>query len=257
MKKLVVRLLIVVLLVVVLAVVAVGLLLDKAIKRGVETVGPMVTKTEVKLDSVSLSLLTGSGKIKGLVVGNPEGYKTPSAINLGSASLSLQPGSVLADKVIVKSINVQGPEVTFETDLKGNNLSKLLANVQASTGGTDKEPSREPAGSKPAKKLQVDDFLITGGKIHVSLTALAGQKATVPLPEIHLTNLGQGSDGITAAELTKVVISAIEKEAVKAAAGAVTDLSKTAGDLNKSLDKVTGGSADKITKGVGDLLKKK
>ena len=46
-----------------------------AIKKGVEKVGPMVTKTPVKLDSVSLSFLSGSGKVKGMVIGNPEGFR--------------------------------------------------------------------------------------------------------------------------------------------------------------------------------------
>ena len=109
------------------------LFLDGAIKRGIETVGPRLAKVEIKLDSVSLSLLSGSGEIKRLLVGNPEGYKTPSAIAVGDASLSLQPGTVFSDKVIIKSIHVQAPEITFETELnmKNNNLNKILANLRA------------------------------------------------------------------------------------------------------------------------------
>ena len=89
MKKIIVRLLIALVVVVILAVLGVGLFLDKAIKAGVETIGPKVTKVDIKLDSVSLSLLSGGGTIKGLVVGNPTGFKTPSAINVGEASLAL------------------------------------------------------------------------------------------------------------------------------------------------------------------------
>ena len=83
MKKLIIRLLIALVVVVILAVLAVGLFLDGAIKRGVETFGPKLTKVDIKLQSVSLSLLSGAGTIKGLVVGNPEGFKTPSAISVG------------------------------------------------------------------------------------------------------------------------------------------------------------------------------
>src|SRR5258706_12079235 len=92
--------------------------LDGAIKRGVQTVGPKLTKVEVKLDSVHLSLFSGSGKLKGLVVGNPQGFKTASAINLGSASLTVKPGSVFSPKVQVPTVNVEGPEVTLETSLQ-------------------------------------------------------------------------------------------------------------------------------------------
>jgi uncharacterized protein involved in outer membrane biogenesis len=259
MKKLLVRILIAFLILVILGVLAVGLFLDAAVKRGIETVGPMVTKVEIKLDAVSLSLLSGSGKVKGLVVGNPEGFKTPSAIQVGLASLALQPSSIFSDKVVIKSVNVQAPEITFETDLKQNNLSKIVANLQAATGGSGQatkpaEPSKE---AKAGKKLQVDDFLISGGKIHVSVTALGSQSTTVPLPEIHLTDLGKGPDGITAAELANRVLSAIEKEAVKASGSAVASLTKDAANLTKGLGTNAAGTIDSVTKGIGGLLKKK
>src|SRR5215813_13212167 len=181
MKKIIRFVLIAVVVLILLIVLGVHFFLDGAIKRGVETIGPKLTKTDVKLDSVSLSLLSGSGKLKGLVVGNPEGFKTPSAIQVGNASLALQPRSILSDKVVIKSINIQAPEITFETDLKANNLSKIVANLQAATGGGETPKSGatpQPKEAKAGKKLQVDDFLITGGKIHVSVTALAGQTAT-------------------------------------------------------------------------------
>src|ERR1017187_3254950 len=122
MKKIIVRLLIALVVVVVLAVLAVSLFLDGTIKRGVETFGPRLTKVDIKLQSVHVSLLSGSGTIKGLVVGNPEGYQMPSAIKVGTAKLALKPGSLLSDKIIITSINVQGPEITYETDLRHNNL---------------------------------------------------------------------------------------------------------------------------------------
>ena len=61
MKKLFIRLLIALVVVVILAVLAVGLFLDGVIKRGVETFGPRLTKVDIKLSSVSLSLLSGAG----------------------------------------------------------------------------------------------------------------------------------------------------------------------------------------------------
>src|SRR5256886_1369409 len=138
MKKLIIR---VVLVVVVLLVVAIGVsvyCLGSIVKKGVETVGPQITGTEIKLDSATLSLLSGSGRLKGLFVGNPEGFKTASAIKVGAVSLGVAPRSVFADKIHVKEVRVEAPEITFEGGLKGNNLSRLLDNVQAATGGSEK-----------------------------------------------------------------------------------------------------------------------
>lgn len=253
MKKLLIRISIALIILIIIGVIAVAVFMDSAIKRGVETVGPMLTKTEVGLESVSVSLLSGVGKIKGLLVGNPAGYKTPSSIHVGNVSLSLQPGSVFSDKVIIHSINVQAPEITFETDLKGNNLSKIISNLQSASGGG----SNAKTDSKASKKLQVDDFLISAGKINISIVALGFAKsATLPLPDIHLTGLGQGPDGITAAELTERVIQAIEKEAVQISSAVFTDLSKDTANLTKGLGHDATGEADKISKGIGGLLKK-
>jgi uncharacterized protein involved in outer membrane biogenesis len=160
--------------------------------------------------------------------------------------------SLLSDKLVIKSINLQGPEITFETDLIKNNLSKILSNIEESTGG-GKEPT-EPQEPAARKKLQVDDFLISGGKLHVIVSSLSGKSATVPLPEIHLTNLGQSVEGITPAELSKAVFQALETAATKAAASAIDDLQKGAVYLGKEM---ATNAVNKATRGLGDFLPKK
>ncbi|HWC61669.1 MAG TPA: hypothetical protein VHC44_18405 [Verrucomicrobiae bacterium] len=260
MKKILIRICIALVVLVVLVALGIHFFLDGAVKKGVETVGPKLTKVDVKLDSVHISILSGSGKIKGLVVGNPDPYKTPHSISVGSASLVLKPASLLSDKLVITSINVEAPEITFEGGLSGNNLSKILANLNESTtgpGGTN-VPNATPSEQKKAnKKLEVDDFSITGAKLTASLTDLGGKTVTIPLPTIHLQNLGTGPDGITAAELTKQVISAIEKESVKAVASSTADLGKAAENLTKGLGKNTGGAVSNVTHSIGNLFKKK
>jgi len=248
MKKIIVFGLVGIVVLVIIAGLGVHFFLDSAIKKGVETVGPKLVKVDVKLDGASLSILSGSGTLKGLVVGNPEGFKTASAISVGTASLAVQPGSIFSDKVVIRSVRVEGPEITLETGLHGSNLGKILDNLKAAGGG-DKEPEAAK-DQKAGKKLQVDEFVITGGKIHVSFVGLAGKTATLPLPEIHLQDLGKGPEGITGTELTRQVLSAVLKGSIDASAGAVADLGK---DVGKSAVDAAG----KVTKGIGDLFKKK
>jgi uncharacterized protein involved in outer membrane biogenesis len=260
MKKILVRICIVLVVLVVVAALAVHFFLDGAVKKGVETVGPKLTKVDVKLDGVHLSLLGGSGKIKGLVMGNPDPYKTPHSISVGTAALSLKPGSLLSDKLVIKSINVEAPEITFEGGLTGNNLSKILANLNEATsgaGGTNVAGATPKEQKKANKKLEVDDFTITGAKLTANITDLGGKSLTIPLPTIHLSNLGTGPDGITVAELTKQVISAIEKESIKAVSSSSANIGKAAESLTKGLGKDTGGAVSNVTQGIGNLFKKK
>lgn len=250
MKKLLFRIVIVLVILVVAAIIVLAMFLDSAIKKGVETAGPRLTQVSVKLDSVNLSLLSGSGSLKGFVLGNPEGYKTPHAISVGKASVAVSPRSLLSDKIVVRSIRLEAPDITYELGSGGNNLKKILANVEAATGGgTTGGDKSKPGEPQPVKKIQVDDFLVTGAKVRVGATVLGGTTA-ITLPDIHLTDLGKDSDGITPAELAKKVLTAItERVTVAAAAGAVGDLGQGAADAARD--------AGKTTKGITDLFKKK
>jgi uncharacterized protein involved in outer membrane biogenesis len=225
--------------------------LNKIVHKSVEKVGPAMAKVEVKLKDVDLSPFSGSGKLEGLLVGNPPGYKSPAAIQVGTAALKVEPRSLFGDKVVVRSIRMEAPEITFEGDLKGNNLSKILENIQ---GTEEKAPATKEEAKAKSRKLQVDDFLLTGAKVNVSSSLLGGKTATVTIPEIHLANLGQGPEGITPAELTKRVLKEIIEETVKSMGANVGDLTKgVTGELKGAGSNVI----DKATKNIGDLLKKK
>jgi len=229
------------------AIIVAGAFLDNIVKKGVETVGPQITKVSIKLDMVHLSLWTGSASVKGLVVGNPEGYQTPQAISAGTIAVGVNRQSVFSDKIVLRSLRIESPEITFEGGLGGNNLSKIMDNVDTAAHTAAQKGSTVSTNTtvqaKPSKKLEVDDILITGAKVHVSLTELGGKEMTLSLPPIHLTDLGKNEDGITATELTRSVLDAIVSTTIKAVARA-------------KVDKSIGKGADKITKEIGNLLGK-
>lgn len=255
MKKLLIRIVIALLVIVVVAALAVHFFLDSVIKKGVETVGSRIAKVDIKLDSVSLHLFTGFGGVKGLVVGNPEGYKSPSAISVGNASVAVSRRSLLSDKIVVRSIRIESPQITYELGPGGNNLQRIQANAAESSGGSTTKST--PTEGKPSKKLQVDDVVITGGKVTLAIAVLGGQVVTAPLPEIHFTDLGQGPDGITAGDLAKRILNEITEKSLKAAAEAAaraaTEIGKGAQDAAKGEVEKAGGAV----KGIGDLFKKK
>ena len=238
-----------VILILILATIVAGLFiaassLNSIVKKGVETVGPQIAKVPVNLESVNIVLLTGSAKVKGLVVGNPEGYKAPQAISIGLAEVGVNPFSIMSDKIVVRTIHVIDPELTFEGGLSGNNLSKIMENLNANakTGGKPATNSATPAASQSGKKFQVDDFLVTGAKVHVHLTDL-GKEMTLTLPDVRLADLGKGTDGLTPTDLSRAMLKAVSAATIKA-------ISANVSDLGKPVD------VDKIKKGIGGLLGK-
>jgi hypothetical protein len=258
MKKLFLGVVIVLVVLIVAAVIGVGLFLDSIVKMGMETVGPKITQVSIKVDAVNLSLLNGSARVKGFVVGNPEGYKTPQAISVGSAAVGVNPLTIFSDKIVVRSVRIEAPEITFEGGLGGNNLSKIMDNVNAvaKNGGPAATNTTARAGNEPGRKMEVDDFLITGAIVHVSLTGIGGREMTLTLPDIHLTNLGTDRAGITATDLTRRVLGAITTATIKAVANATTDIGKVTGNLGKDAQKAVDQDVNKISRGIGGLLKK-
>jgi hypothetical protein len=254
MKKILIRIAVISVAVLVVVGIVVILFLGQIVKKGVETAGPMITKVDVKLNKASVSLL-GSAGLKGLFVGNPPGYKTDSAIKVGEVSVSLKPLSVLSDKIIVESVKVKSPEITVEGSPTDNNLTKIQANVNAAAGGgqaAEKKPEQKAGG----KKIQITDLTITGAKVHVNMPVTFGKTVTVPLPDIHLTNLGTGSDGLTPAELTKKVMSELMGEIVPAITKGVADLGKGALDVGKGAGGEAEKGVEKVTGGLKGLFKK-
>ncbi len=155
-------------------------------------------------------------------------------------------GAMFLGSIIRKGVETVGPSLT-----------KIMDNVQAATGGSGGDrPQPKTGGKGAAKKLQVDDLVITSGRIHLSTILTAGKPVTVPLPDIHFTNLGEGPDGITAGELTRKVLGTVTQSTLTAAAKRITDLGKGAVDAASGTVK-DAGDVGKAVKGVGDLFKKK
>jgi len=233
---------------VIIAIVTLGIIalnLDRIVKSGVEIYGPKITKVTVNVDQIHIGLVTASASIKNLVVGNPDGYQAPQAISVGNISVGINPFTILSHKIVVRSINIQLPEITFEGGLGGNNLSKILDNVNSTSQAGGPVVTNSVGQPKPAKKFEVDDLVISGAKVNGSLKLFGREIAikNLSLPDIHLTNLGTGPDGITASDLTSQVLHALTAAALQAVtseAGHLGGSVKGAGGLKNTFDSLFG-----------------
>jgi hypothetical protein len=259
MKKKLIVIGITLLVVLVGAVVVLGLSLDKLIKRAVETAGPAITKVDVKLDGVRLSMLNGEGSLQGFALGNPAGYTSPTCIQFDSASLSLVPSSIMSDKVVIRHIRLEAPVITFEGGLKGNNLNDLLKGMPARQTSPAETPTDEqkPAEEPGSRKLQVDEFSLTGARVNVLIKELGGKTTTLVLPDIKLTNLGTGPEGITSKEMTRLVLDKVVKATLQTVLESGGDLNKIGESALKQLEDSGNQDATKAVRGVLDLFKKK
>ena len=220
--------------------------LNTLVKKAVETVGPSITKTHVGLASANLSPFSGSGKLSGFVIGNPEGFQGPYALKLGSIAVSIDKSTILKDTIVVNSIIIRNPAMALIGTPFGNNLGKLLQNIKSGSSSKSKE---EPSSSSGAsKKFIVKEVVISGAKVDVAASALDQKiQQTLPIPDITLRNIGSDGSGVSARDVAMQIITPLINAAAKegintlAKQGLRQLQQKGAQELGKDLNKALPG----------------
>ena len=234
--------------------------LGSLIKTAVEEAGSRTTQVKVTLKEADAGNVTaGALALRGLVVGNPSGFKTDSAFQLGEISVKVDPATVTSDTIVVKEVVIAAPHVTYEFAGSGSNIGTIQKNVEkfAGSGGGSSSSSSSSSGGK---KVIIENLYVRDGKVDVSADFLQGQKTGASLPTIHLKDIGKSGGGATPAQVAEQVIAAIGKAATGAVAkldvGAIKDalgkeLGGKMGDVQKTLEQGTGGATDMLKKGTG------
>ena len=218
--------------------------LGDIVKKGVEEFGPRLTQSEVRLDQAEVEARSGRGALRGLFVGNPAGFESPSIFELGEISLDVDITTLTSDTIVIREIVIAAPKVTYEIRPNGDNVSALRENVQRALGGTEGgagggngSSSEEASGAE--RKFVIENLYLRDGEVSVAASALPGQAlgGTLPLPDIHLTDLGKDDGGADPAVVLDKVIEAVTEQV----GVAVADV-----DLEGLLEGVTGEAAEQL-----------
>ena len=174
------------------------------------------------------------------------------------------------DVIVIKEVVIAKPEITYEFAKGGSNFDAIQKNVDAyaksmGAGGS----GGASAESKGSKKVIIHNLYIRDGK--VGGNAL-GQTIDVPLPNIHIRDIGKATNGALASDVAKSVLDAINRGVGKAVASIGLDkmMDKAKGAMKDAEGMLKDGAAKKMleggggdakkmldgaTKGVGDSLK--
>ncbi|MDD5240176.1 MAG: hypothetical protein PHG47_00480 [Sulfuricella sp.] len=204
--------------------------LDGLVKDAVVHYGGEMTQASVRLDAVEIKAADGQGVVRGLMIGNPAGFKTPYALKVGKIDVVIDIASVAKDVVIIKKIAVIAPDVIYEKGDAMTNFDAIQKNIADYLGPTEKK--------KGGKKLIVEEFTVRDAKAEASAAFMGGKTVAVSLPDITLRDIGKAKGGVTPGELGQEIAKTIKQKL--SAAVSFDNLMKSAG---KSLEKA--GSAIK------------
>ena len=130
-----------------------------------------------------------------------------------------------------------------------------LSAADAAAGNPDEQAA-------PDRKVVIEQVVITGGRMNVSVTGAAaltgGGYLPIPLPTITLSDVGKEKEGVTLVEAIRYVLVAIAKTTGTALAGSAKLLghgAEAVGDGAWAVGEGTVDAGKAVVEGAGDALK--
>ncbi len=189
-------------------------IINDVVKEQIQVQGSSLTRQNVGVANVDIKLLEGAGRITGLTVSNPAGYKQPNVFSLGDIALKIDPASLTEEPYVIESLLISNPEVFVEVTPSGANLKDLYAAIEKNMPKGDAAPATD--GDAPDPHIKLNSLVLEGVSLSLDLTGLGNKVHEETLPRIDLGGIG-GADGLPAsqlgAEITKQITDALWDEA--------------------------------------------
>ncbi len=194
------------------------------VKSAVNTAGPALLGVDVKLDEATFRLLRGNMTLKGLFVGNPEGFNTKSLCKVGTITMDLEPSSLRTDTIIINEILIDRPVFTYQKSLLESNISKLLKSLDGAEDGKEKKEDEEPEETG-GKKVIITKLTIKDPMVKLSIKGIPAG-APIPLPDIVMHDIGKEKGGASPVDVIKKIFSSVLSLTMKVAVNPVKSVLK-------------------------------
>lgn len=215
--------------------------LDGLITKAVNTYGPEITGTEVRVDDVRVSFLSGKATIKNFIVGNPKGFRSPRAMKVASVSVSLELTSLPSDTIIIRRLEIAEPDITYEKRGGTDNFKTIAkhAEQKAKEAGI---VSGKTGEEKPGKKLRIIEFISRGGRVTLHTPDLPSGTASAAISDIQMRDVGK--DGAPPSEVFSRILAVLYDRLTMPIV--VDTLNRSVIEARKSAEQGTRSLTDKI-----------
>jgi len=206
--------------------------LNTIIKEAIEYVGTEMTGVEVSVGSVDIDTTSGLGVVEGITIANPKRFQAPYLLVLDRISVEVNVSTLTSDILEIRTVEIISPVVHWEGDFRGSNLDRVHQNVKRYTGKGEK---REP--SSPENRVIIDNLYITGAEVNISFKGANTGELTVPIPDIHLKDIGRPEGGTTYASVTQRVFDEMTVKVLKEIKSVPEFVGKAVEGLGRGLQK--------------------
>ncbi len=182
--------------------------LNSAVASGIKSVGSDATQTPVDVDDVEISIFSGKGEIRGLVIKNPDAFNTGYAFELGRIAIHIDIASVRKDVIVIHEISIDGARLIAQQklpNLRRNNL-RLILNSLRDFADTEEETAWP-------SNLVIEQLHFTNAQ--VTLRAPLVSEKTFDIPDVHVSDIGRASVGVSIPEAPLRILEPLITEVLK------------------------------------------
>ncbi|MEM7077658.1 MAG: hypothetical protein AAF513_03415 [Pseudomonadota bacterium] len=208
----------------------------QVVKTAIEDYGPQYLGANVRVDAVELSLTEGQGRIDGLRIGNPAGFEGADALAMDKIAVDIDTSKTSADLVVIKSILIDGAQITALAKGQQTNFQKLVENLERALGPE----------TSPTPRFKVERLAFTNAQASLTSDILGATR--LDIPDINLRRVGY-PNGVSGAELGEALLQPLTRSVTREVVNQGLDID---GVKNKVETRIRGAIGDKLS----DLLKR-
>ena len=205
---------------------------------------PNYTGTDFRIDGFHLNPYSGTLRINGVKLSNPQGFGDTAAFSLAAFSMEVEVGSLFSGTILVKEVLIEDAFASYYSHDGRNNFDVIMANVKKAT-----EPKAEGRVAKDAEKKESSEKKVIIDRLRISGTKVKLMKSDfMPpfiMPPLDLTDIGRKSGGVTLKEAWTQIANGVMKSFTEAGEG-LGALGSILGDGAKDISGKTGASLDAV-----------
>lgn len=175
--------------------------LDSIAKQLSEQVASDALGVPVTIGKMEISIENQQVVVSNIKISNPPGYNKPHAVEVSYVVIAAD--SLSKELLNFKNVVVDETQVNLEVTGKGTNLSDLKQIIDVRQAQYVPDPHAKPI------KVIVQKFSLTKAQLNPRVTLLNQDLASVSVPDIHLTGIGEKENGIVAQDAIAQIMEAI------------------------------------------------
>lgn len=225
--------------------------IDSIVERGIETVGPRVTGTDVDVKSVNVTLRDGKAELKGFSIANPHGFSNAKLLSANVLAVQIEPSSIRSDVIVLNAVTIDGVQLRAEQKGLGSNIQTVLKTIKSNI-----PEARDDAAAQEGAELQfmVESLTFTDGSLELQTEKYGAY--TLEMPAVQLNNLGSREQGLTAEQLAAAILEPYLEKAKREAQRRLKEAAagEIKSEAKEKIGEKLGEDAQESLKGLKGLL---